>query len=82
MTTTIQTVERQAEQHELPELTTADRVALAVGARLILRAERHGVRRAERAARTEQARTARAEATAAMASRSTFEHRAGAGPTW
>jgi hypothetical protein len=82
MTTTIPTVDRQDGLQELPELTAADRVALAIGARLILRAEQHGARRAERTARTEQARTARAEASAAGAARDTFEHRAWAGPTW
>ena len=80
MTTT--TITRPVEQQELPELTGVDRAALAIGTRLILRAEQHRVRRAERAARTEQARTAQAASRAAGAARDTFEHRAWAGPTW
>ncbi len=84
MTTTTTTIDREAALHlqELPPLTTTDRAALAIGTRLILRAEQHRERRAERAARTEQARTARAEARADSAARDTFEHRAWAGPTW
>lgn len=82
MTTTTETVERRPVQQELPGLTATDRAALAIGTRLILRAEQHRERRAERAARTEQARTARAEARADGANRDTFEHRAWAGPTW
>lgn len=75
---------RPAEQpaQELPPLTAADRMALAVGTRLILRTERHRVRRSEQAARAEQARTARARASVEAADHSTFEHRASAGPTW
>ena len=82
MTTT--TTEREAalQLQELPALTTTDRAALAIGTRLILRAEQHRVRRAERAARTEQARTAHAEAQAEHGRQSTFEHRALAGPRW
>jgi hypothetical protein len=80
MNTTI--VDRTAEQQELPELTGADRAALLIGTRLILRAEQHRVRRAERAARSEQARIARAEASAGDAARDTFERRALAGTTW
>jgi hypothetical protein len=82
MTTT--TTEREAalQPQELPALTPADRVALSLGAQLILRAERHRVRRVERAARTEHARTAHAEERAESGRRSTFEHRALAGPGW
>ena len=84
MTTTTSTAARAAELHrlELPALTTADRAALAIGTRLILRAEQHRVRRAERAGRTEQARIAHAAARAEHGRRSTLERRVWAGPRW
>lgn len=65
---------------ELPPLTVGDRLALALGTRLILRAEQHRLRRAERADRAEQTRSAHRHAE--QTARSTFEHRTWAGPTW
>jgi len=62
---------------ELPPLSGVDRLALAIGTRLILRAERHQQRPV---AHVERARTARSSA--AAAARGTFEHRVWAGPTW
>jgi hypothetical protein len=80
--TTHTTTERDEhlQLQDLPPLTAGDRLALAIGTRLILRTEQHGLRRAARAGRTEQARTAHEDADAAT--RSTFEHRVHAGPTW
>ncbi|MBW4042100.1 MAG: hypothetical protein HIU86_08220 [Acidobacteria bacterium] len=82
MTTTTTARAADLHVHELPALTTADRAALAIGTRLILRAEQHRVRRAERAARTEQARAAHAAAQAELGRQRTAEHRALAGPRW
>jgi hypothetical protein len=81
MTTRTTTTERDdaPQLRELPPLTTADRLALAIGTRLILRTEQRRLRRAARADRAEQARAGRADADADA--RRTFEHRTWAGPT-
>jgi hypothetical protein len=80
--TTHSTTERDGalQLQELPPLSTLDRLALTIGTRLILRTEQHGLRRAASADRAEQARIVHADADAAT--RSTFEHRVQAGPTW
>lgn len=81
MTTHITTERREPpQQRELPELTAGDRLALALGTRLILRTEQRRLRRADRADRGEQARIA--DRDAEQAARRTFEHRVWAGPTW
>jgi hypothetical protein len=86
MDTTTTTLERRADDAlhapPLPAIGHADRAALALGTQLILWGERHRQRRADRAARAEQARISHAAADADAASRSTFEHRARSGPTW
>lgn len=83
-TTTVTAAPRPAgtDAHELPALTTGDRIAVALGAHLILRAEQHRVRRAEQAARAEHARVAGASTRAAQASDTAFSHRTLAGPRW
>lgn len=70
----------EPELHELPALSTTDRLAVALGAQLILWSERHRQHRADRAVRADRAAAAQAEA--ATASRDAFEQRAWAGPTW
>lgn len=63
---------------ELPELSSADRLALRLGVALILRAQHH----AERLARAEQARLGRADELAARSRDTTFASRHRSGPTW
>ncbi|MBW4042101.1 MAG: hypothetical protein HIU86_08225 [Acidobacteria bacterium] len=63
---------------ELPELTTADRLALRIGLALILWGHRHGLQQD----RVEFARRSRAGELAAGSRDTTFEHRSQAGPTW
>lgn len=82
MTTTTTTREAEGQAIDLPALTMTDRFALAIGPRLILRAEQHRTDRAARAARTEHARIARADARAAHDADAAFAHRTHAGPTW
>jgi len=82
-TTTTRAPETRTAQQELPELpalTTGDRLAVAIGAQLILWSERHRRRRADHALRADRASVARAEA--AASTRGAFEQRAWAGPTW
>ncbi|GAA2754442.1 hypothetical protein [Amnibacterium kyonggiense] len=79
MTTTTTMTDRPILRDDLPELTATDRLALTIGTLLILRAERHRARRADRA---EHARAAHAEAHAAATADAAFERRAMAGPTW
>lgn len=85
-TTTTTALERQADAaihaSPLPALAPADRLALALGTRLILWGERQRQLRADRAVRAEHARTSHATARAATAASTTFEHRSWAGPTW
>lgn len=80
MTTHITDRDDAVQLQELPALSGIDRLALAIGTRLILRTEQHRLRRADRADHAEQARIARRDAE--QAARSTFEHRTWAGPTW
>lgn len=86
MTTTTTALEREADAAlhapHLPALAATDRFALALGTQLILWGERQRQHRAARADRAEQARSTHAVAHAATTSRSTFEHRTAAGPTW
>lgn len=86
MTTTTTALEREADAAlhapHLPPLAATDRLALALGTQLILWGERQRQHRAARADRAEQARASHAAAHVETTSRSTFEHRAAAGPTW
>ncbi|MGT2426753.1 hypothetical protein [Amnibacterium kyonggiense] len=63
---------------DLPQLSIADRLALRLGLRLILRAQRH----AEHQERAEHARRCRGAELAEAARATAFERRHQAGPTW
>ncbi|WP_375389030.1 hypothetical protein [uncultured Amnibacterium sp.] len=82
--TSIATERSEAELllREPPRLAPAERLALRLGLRLLLREERRRAVRADTIARTEQTRRTRAARQADDAADRTFEHRTWAGPTW